>query len=72
MVTRKATTRGRGEVVAQRNDPHSRWVLGAGRDSVEVRAGRGEARLAFEPAKQSGNVALRSACRRQSWPRGPE
>ncbi|MEV4255907.1 helix-turn-helix transcriptional regulator [Spirillospora sp. NPDC049652] len=28
--------------------PHSRWELGAGRDSAEVRAGREEARLAFE------------------------
>ncbi|MFE3455418.1 helix-turn-helix domain-containing protein [Nonomuraea sp. NPDC059194] len=30
------------------SSPHVRWDLGAGRDSAEVRAGREEARLAFE------------------------
>jgi ribosome-binding protein aMBF1 (putative translation factor) len=34
--------------VAQQHSPHSRWVLGAGRDNAEVQAGREEARLAFE------------------------
>ncbi|MEU5996064.1 helix-turn-helix transcriptional regulator [Spirillospora sp. NPDC047418] len=32
----------------QHNSPHRRWVPGAGRDNDEVRAGRDEARLAFE------------------------
>lgn len=34
--------------MVQKDSPHERWVPGAGRDSDEVRAGREEARLAFE------------------------
>ncbi|TDD61121.1 XRE family transcriptional regulator [Actinomadura darangshiensis] len=35
-------------MVTEQNSPHERWVPGAGRDNEEVRAGREEARLAFE------------------------
>ncbi|MEU8799250.1 helix-turn-helix transcriptional regulator [Spirillospora sp. NPDC048819] len=34
--------------MAQQYGPHERWVPGSGRDNDEVRAGREEARLAFE------------------------
>lgn len=34
--------------MAQEHSPHDRWVPGSGRASDEVRAGREEARLAFE------------------------
>lgn len=34
--------------MTQKDSPHERWVPGAGRDNDEVRAGREEARLAFE------------------------
>ncbi|MFE9103510.1 helix-turn-helix domain-containing protein [Actinomadura geliboluensis] len=34
--------------MTEKHSPHERWVPGAGRDNDEVRAGREEARLAFE------------------------
>lgn len=34
--------------MTQKDSPHERWVPRAGRDNDEVRAGREEARLAFE------------------------
>ncbi|GGV23047.1 hypothetical protein GCM10010182_51760 [Actinomadura cremea] len=34
--------------MGEQESPHARWVPGAGRGSEEVRAGREEARIAFE------------------------
>ncbi|MFB4305210.1 helix-turn-helix domain-containing protein [Actinomadura sp. GTD37] len=34
--------------MTEKHSPHERWAPGSGRDNDEVRAGREEARLAFE------------------------